>query len=316
MIHLSDILPGVLECYPITMVHHEYLRTSENAVVKVRAADGTLYALRIRKLLGAYREQIQSELIVLRDLRHGTGMDIPVPVATRTGEWFCLFTVGGDPYVGVLFTWVAGVHVGGHEITLTQMSQMAQSVAQLHDFSRSYHPPAEFVRPVYDAAWFLGSASWCTGAEFVQRLNPGDAAFLRRLNDRMDAFLHSYPHNEATFGLIHYDLHAGNFLFGDGAANLIDFDECGWGYYLFDLAHILFEFVEHPDFALFKRTAVQQYAVQAGPVEDDDLTLFLALQGVAYANWLYRIFRRDGNEEAMVYWGPTIVRRVKAIMGS
>ncbi len=39
-----------------------------------------------------------------------------------------------------------------------------------------------------------------------------------------------------TFGLIHADLHQENYLFHGGMARAIDFDDCGWGFYLYDLA--------------------------------------------------------------------------------
>jgi aminoglycoside phosphotransferase (APT) family kinase protein len=39
-----------------------------------------------------------------------------------------------------------------------------------------------------------------------------------------------------VFGIIHRDLHLNNILFHDGEAYVIDFEVCGWGYYLFDVA--------------------------------------------------------------------------------
>jgi Ser/Thr protein kinase RdoA (MazF antagonist) len=38
------------------------------------------------------------------------------------------------------------------------------------------------------------------------------------------------------WGLIHADLHRDNILLHHGEIGVIDFDDCGWGYYLFDLA--------------------------------------------------------------------------------
>lgn len=311
MITISTLLPAALEHYAIRVVQHEHLRTSENVVVRLRAEDGTSYALRLRRLVGAYREQIESELVFLRDLRLGTGLDMPAPVVTRTGELFCLLPYGSDVYMGVLFTWVPGVHVGGPDITPAQMGQMARAVARLHGFSRTYSPPPGFLRPTYDANWFLGAVSWRANPDFVTLLEPEAVTCLHRVSDQVAVFLQAYPKTPETFGLIHYDLHAGNFLFHDGVANMIDFDECGWGYYLFDVAHILFEFVEHPEFDSFKRIAAQQY--RNGVVRDDELTLFLALQGVAYVNWMYRLFWRDGRTDALSYWIPRIVGRVQKL---
>ena len=311
----ASLLPHFLDRYAIRVVQHEHLRTSENVVVRLLANDGTPYALRIRRMVGAYREQIESELIFLRDLRRGVGLDIPAPVATRTGELYSLLPDGADVYMGVLFTWVPGVHVGGADITPVQMGQMARAVAQLHMFSRTYMPPPGFLRPTYDSTWFLGATSWRASADFVKLLDPEAAACLHRASDTVGAFLQTFPQNAETFGLIHYDLHAGNFLFTKDAANLIDFDECGWGYYLFDLAHILFEFVDHPDFESFQRIAVEQYRAQAGPgsLRDDAMVPFLALQAVAYANWMYRLFWRDGRTDALGYWIPRIVQRIQKL---
>lgn len=308
-----DFLQRIFEQYPLVVVQHTHLRTSENRVVQLCGEDGASYALRIRRLVGAYREQLASELIFLRDLRVGTGADIPVPVATRSGELLCLQQDGADVYMCILFSWVAGTHVGGSELTVEHVGQMARAVARLHGFSLTYVPPPGFIRPTYDAAWFLGATSWRARADFIKLIEPAAAACLHRVSDALGVFLQSYPRTAATFGLIHYDLHAGNFLFHEGVANMIDFDECGWGYYLFDLAHILFEFMERPDYEELKRMAVSTYRAESGPVPvlDHDLNLFLGLQGVAYANWMYRLYWRDGRTDALDYWMPRIMRRVQ-----
>ena len=117
--------------------------------------------------------------------------------------------------------------------------------------------------------------------------------------------------------MIHYDLHVGNFLFDHDNANMIDFDECGFGWYLFDLAHILFEFIEDARFDAFKQVVAENYGAGRGcsAYSDSELNLFLALQGIAYMNWLYRIFRRDRNTDARKYWVPVIISRLKTVMG-
>lgn len=314
MNNFIEMLPQILEHYDINVVSHEHLRTSENVVIKLLSDDGRSYALRIRKIIGAYQEQIMSELIVLRDFSEQTRADIPAPMATRSGKLFCIVNDDGNDFMCIVFSWVGGVHLGGHEITPQHMASMARSVAQLHCFSSSYKPPANFVRPVYDDDWFFGDKSWTASGEFVGRLDPAEASYLRKANDSIRARLTQYPKSAETFGLIHYDLHVGNFLFAGDRANMIDFDECGFGWYLFDLAHILFEFIEDARFEAFKKVAAENYG--AGAYSDSDLNLFLALQGIAYMNWMYRLFWRDGNTDAQKYWVPVIISRLKTVMGS
>jgi len=310
----SELLPRFLDHYDLMVTGYEHVRTSENVVFRLQTDNGRYYALRIRRIIGDYQEQIASELMVLHDFHTRTGADIPAPLAARSGELFCMVNDGGHDYMCIIFNWVSGVHLGGNKITSAHMASMARSVAQLHGFSSAYRPPAGFVRPVYDDGWFFGEKSWTAGDEFMKQIEPQACSYLRDVNDLIRARLKEYPRTAQTFGLIHYDLHAGNFLFDDGKANMIDFDECGFGWYLFDLAHILFEFIGDPRFDAFKEVVAKTYG--RGRCSDSDLNLFLALQGIAYMNWLYRLFWRDGTSDAQEYWVPVIVGRLKTVLRS
>ena len=56
-----------------------------------------------------------------------------------------------------------------------------------------------------------------------------------------------------TFGLIHADLHLDNTLFADGEARLIDFDDCGFGYRIYDVAVALWELRHRRDYTRLSR---------------------------------------------------------------
>lgn len=312
-----EILPGLLPHYALDVAHHEHLRTSENVVVKLRTAEGVCYALRIRHLRDTQPTRIRSELEVLKEFGAHARAQVPAPLATRDGKLFCVVTVGGEDYLCVVFRWVSGVHLGGADITPIHMAAMARSVAQWHAFAAAYRPPAGFDRPVYDAGWFFGPVAWTASHDFVACLPPKAVGYLRRVNDDLHTCLCGHSREPAAFGLIHYDLHVGNFLFGEGEANMLDFDECGMGFYLFDLAHILFEFVEDARFGELLQVARGEYAAARGIplVPPEELNFFLALQGIAYLNWLYRLFWRDGHTDALSYWVPVIERRLRAAIG-
>lgn len=61
------------------------------------------------------------------------------------------------------------------------------------------------------------------------------------------------------FGLIHSDLSFGNVLFTADEALPIDFDDCGFGYYLYDLAVILAGPWERPGFQQCREALLQGY---------------------------------------------------------
>lgn len=303
--------------YGIAIRRHELVRISENLVVKVEAEGGDAFGLRIRRTPGIDLPHFTSELVFLRDLSAATGLAVPAPVATRDGRLHCVVPAAPGPCLGSLFRWMRGTHVDPGAITGRQAAQMGAAVAALHAFSSRYAPPAGFSRPRYDAAWYFGRQSWKSDESFLALLDPDHLGHLRELDREVESDLGGRPTSPDTFGLIHYDLHAGNFLFEKDEARMIDFDECGFGFHLFDLAHILFELAEHPRPRELAGAVREAYARTRGiaAIPEDDLRLFIRLQGIAYMNWLYRRFRRDGDRDARASWVARILGRLAACSG-
>jgi len=314
--HLPALLLQLFANYAVRFIGHEPLHTSENIVLKLRAEDGRPFALRISKTAGSDPAALASELALLRDFGQQTGALVPVPLPARDGRLFCSASEGSRDALCVVFHWLPGVHLADDDITPDHMAAMARATARLHAFAAAYRPPPGFVRPVYDESWFFETESWQATPAFVDRLDPAHATFLQESGDAIRTRLGTVPRSPDSFGLIHYDLHPGNFLFDGPQARMLDFDECGFGFFLFDLAHLLFEFIEHPRAPDFRRAALEMYAQtrNISAVPDADLNLFLALQGIAYVNWLHRVFRRDGHADGVAYWLPVIVRRLRTVL--
>src|SRR5262249_3077964 len=74
----------------------------------------------------------------------------------------------------------------------------------------------------------------------TQICSPADGARVERYIHRIRAAQHALGQGPETFGLIHGDLHQWNYLFHQGEVRAIDFDDCGYGHYLYDMAVTLF----------------------------------------------------------------------------
>ena len=61
-------------------------------------------------------------------------------------------------------------------------------------------------------------------------------------------------------GLIHADLHLGNALFQRGEVKLIDFDDCGTGPRLYELAVALWELRDRPDYPAYRDALLAGYS--------------------------------------------------------
>lgn len=110
----------------------------------------------------------------------------------------------------------------------------------MHNHAERYSPPEGFQRPTWD--WdhlFRGSAPlWNEGRNFYspEEMSVFDATAKRTLRD-----LQELGKGREVFGLIHRDLNPSNLVFHDGGVSAVDFDGCGWGYYFYDLALVLFD---------------------------------------------------------------------------
>ena len=62
-----------------------------------------------------------------------------------------------------------------------------------------------------------------------------------------------------VFGLIHADLHQENYLFDRGRVRAIDFDDCGWGHFVYDLAVTLSELRWRPDYGARRAGLLRGY---------------------------------------------------------
>jgi Ser/Thr protein kinase RdoA (MazF antagonist) len=103
-----------------------------------------------------------------------------------------------------------------------------------------------------------------------------------RMNDVMTR-LGSAP---GSTGLIHADLHPGNALFRHGQVKIIDFDDCGLGYWLYDIAVALWELRHRHDYGQFRDALIEGYT-RHRPLPGDlaHLDDFIATRDVAFGLW-------------------------------
>lgn len=212
----------------------------DNTTFKVTGRDGARYALHIvRSHKDAVTEthrraRIESELWWLDHVR--TNLHLPVPVAVRTPVGERMVTIAGEskaePEFCTLFHWVDGRFLY-RRLTRMHLGAVGRLTARLHEHSITLYIPPGFDRPTVDRA---DTAT----EEFVARLfsdhfSREGAKVMRRVLQRVRQAQDDLGAGRDTFGLIHADIHQRNYLFGDGDVRLIDFGDCGWGHYLYDL---------------------------------------------------------------------------------
>lgn len=243
---------------------------SENATFLLKTA-GRRYALRLHRANYHQKEDIASELLWLDALRE-SGIEVPEAVSDAQGEQVqTLQTEDGDIRHVVIFHWMEG------EMPTTNVDPIAfralgDVTARLHQHSRQWQRPASFRRIIWDHQTMVGDNGHWGRWQDAPRLDNRDHPVISQALAKMRQRLAEYGQQPARYGLIHADLRLTNLLHHQGQTRIIDFDDCGFGWYMHDLAAAISFFEHHPRAAEWIDNWLTGYEKNAH-VGDDDLAI-------------------------------------------
>lgn len=216
---------------------------SENATFVVRLADGNRLALRVHRDHYHQRSEIESELSWLDSLRD-SGIQVPEALASSSGQRVLTVALDGQHSRHVvLFKWIAG-EMPTTEIDPRAFAQLGEVTARLHQHSKSWEKPAGFKRIVWDHQTMIGEHGHWGRWQDAPGLRVEDRPLIEKTLARVDRILQKYGKHPRRYGLIHADLRLTNLLLHKGETRVIDFDDCGMGWYMHDAAAAI-SFVEH-----------------------------------------------------------------------
>jgi Ser/Thr protein kinase RdoA (MazF antagonist) len=307
---LRQLAHAALEQYAVPGPRLTPLRHEANTTFRVLAADNQHYVMRIHRPEGHTPAAIRSELHWLRALRQDIGLGVPDPVLTRDGSLLIVAEAPGmpEPRTCVLFRWLAGRFVD-ERLTPRHLEGMGVLTAQLHEHTARWQPPTDFVRGRVDTITAAARRSvWRTAipaapapasypadedvartlALVADHCSPQDAAIVERTLEQIRAVFHALGEGKDVFGLIHADLHQENYFFQHGEPRLIDFDDCGWGHYLFDLTVTLRELAHLPTYPSLRAALLRGYrTMRPFPAQHEHyLETFFALRRIQLLVWV------------------------------
>ena len=266
-------------------------RLGENAVFQVRRrSDSSLYALRIHRRQYRSDAEISSELAWLQAL-HETGELVPVGNPGIDGRLLQLVSSGppepAERYQCDLLTWIDGIPLRKAEPGVA-LPLLGALVARLHRHAEGWEPPSWFDRPSFDEHGLIGSAAVIGDYRNVE-VAPEDRSLFDEAAGSIRREVTSLSKHPSTFGLIHGDFLDNNLLFAGSAAGLVDFDDAGWGWYMYDLGTVRYRGKALVDEESWLELFLSGYAEHRQfPVgELELLPVFLAVRALAMVGWLH-----------------------------
>jgi Ser/Thr protein kinase RdoA (MazF antagonist) len=264
---------------------------SENHTYRVDDPEsGRGYALRLHRPGYRTAAQIASELDWIDALREDGAVDTCVAVAAPGGERVVAVSAdGAGERNAVLFDWLAGVTPDPEGAEVIEGFRTLGAVsARMHAHARAWRRPPRFARPHWDYEHTIGPAGHWGRWQDGLGMGPEERAQLERLDAAIAARLAAYGRGDERYGLVHADIRLANLLVEDGHVRVIDFDDCGFAWFMYDFATTVSFVEDHPRVPELREAWVEGYRGVA-PLDPDDeaeLDTFVMLRRLLLVAWI------------------------------
>jgi Ser/Thr protein kinase RdoA (MazF antagonist) len=258
---------AALAAFPIAVRSLELVNVSENITWRVLDETGRCYVLRLHRPGYHTLDELIAERAWIRAL-DAAGIHVPRGIRTRTGAEYVTVQVpaAGEMRHAGLAHWTDGevledVLAQGHSADQLDgwFLQLGALIARLHNHASAWTVPATFTRHALDADGLMGQQPFWGRFWEHEAFTGEQSTLLASARERLHAALSDLPQTPDTYSVIHADLHPGNLLVYGDSLGIIDFDDAGFGWHVYDLAVALRSYRAEPFFANVQAALIQGY---------------------------------------------------------
>lgn len=167
------------------------------------------------------------------------GASVPSPVLSRDRKLIETIRLEEGSYLAMVLEAADGIL--SEEMQLEQWSDqlyetLGSTIGKIHSIATQFNQSQpKKTRPDWDGI----------PNNFNPQGDPNpDLAIIKAERDKVVNHLKSLPREENSFGLIHGDLHLGNFFIdvNSNRITIFDFDDCVYGWFMMDIATLVFDY--------------------------------------------------------------------------
>jgi len=280
-----------IEDAELTLIKHR-----ENAVFRVEK-EGFKAALRLHRHGYHSDAELHSELQWMQALS-AAGIMVPNVIPSESGELFVTYSAEGLPgnLQVDLFEWIDGEQLGSVEDGVADEADVDETylaigelAARVHNQAVSWELPQGFTRHAWDAEGLAGENPFWGQFWKLGSATKSETALLERGRDRVYADLGRVPKSPGTYSMIHADFAAENVMVDGDDVRLIDFDDAGFGWHLFELATSLYFIQGEAYFDRAKEALIRGYRKHRQLTDEqlELLPLFFLARGFTYIGWVH-----------------------------
>jgi len=226
------------------------LSESENKVYLIEdpaRAEPCVMRVNSGRLIYHTPPSVASEMMWLMALEADSDVIVPRVLAAKDGSLVQTLSAADldKPRCAAVYGFLPGAEPPEDDL-IDGFQRLGEISAHMHAHAKRWTPPAGFARHAWTADDILDDklawGRWQDGIGITGEVD----RLLTRLDDTVRQRWNALPADRERFGLIHADLRLANLLVDGDTTAIIDFDDCGHSFYLYDLAGAL-SFLEERD---------------------------------------------------------------------
>jgi Ser/Thr protein kinase RdoA (MazF antagonist) len=265
------------------------LNLSENATYAVEHAGSDKRSiLRVHRKNYHRAHEIESELDWLDALQRDADVTVPVVLPARDGRRLVTVDQDGTPRHVVHFEMVSGVEPDEETVTVEDFHTLGAITAVLHDHAKAWPRPPGFGRFSWDWEHSLGDNPRWGRWQDANGVGKPESRLIGNATQLLQRRLTEYGSGPERFGLVHADLRLTNLLVDGSTITVIDFDDCGLGWYFYDFGAAVSFIEDDPALPEWQDSWLTGYRSHS-PItaEDEDmLASFVLLRRLLLLAWM------------------------------
>ncbi len=262
----------------------DLLNISENTTFKITHPEGQHYILRLYRTGHHSKAAIASELAWMQALNNDHILPTPKVIAGINGAEIQQY----DGSFLVLFEFLSGDEPQMADDLRQPFQQLGKLAARTHLHSQNWQRPKNFTRPTWDETAVFEPdplwGHWRTGPN----VQPEHCRILEAAQTQIQKRLAHYGKAPERFGLIHADMRLANLLVNQDTTHVIDFDDCGFSWWMYDFAAAISFFEDHPQIPALKQAWLSGYQTirSLEPEDIAEMDTLIVLRRMHLLGWL------------------------------
>jgi amicoumacin kinase len=261
------------------------------------------YVLRLTPPNEEIDARAQKSILVWMAYLAAQGASVPAPLPSLNNILVETIPTKEGNWLSVAYTRANGIL--SEELPIDKwdgplFQTLGKAIGRFHAITRGYVPPAETNYP-----------EWDTGGNLFNYQIKHEL-WLKEKQARLLERVHTLPKPAEAFGLIHCDMHFGNFFVDvpEQVITIIDFDDCACGWFIMDVAVLLFDILvlypgsDKDEYArYFLRNFLKGYLVEndLSPFWLEQIPLFLKLLEINIYDMVAKFFPGDSEEWSLKF---------------